>query len=95
MTGAWGCFDEFNRILIEVLSVVATQVKSILDAIASRQETFPFQDDVIPLVPTVGAFITMNPGYKVRLSLCWPFYLFFPILVEILMFQTHFWTVMR
>ncbi|NWI40584.1 DYH17 protein, partial [Picathartes gymnocephalus] len=68
-TGAWGCFDEFNRILVEVLSVIAVQVKSIQDAIRAKKKTFNFLGETISLVPSVGLFITMNPGYAGRTEL--------------------------
>ncbi|KAL6263152.1 hypothetical protein P5V15_005953 [Pogonomyrmex californicus] len=68
-TGAWGCFDEFNRITVEVLSVVAVQVKSIQDAIRDKKEKFNFMGEMIALEPTVGIFITMNPGYAGRTEL--------------------------
>ncbi|XP_019887304.2 dynein beta chain, ciliary [Ooceraea biroi] len=68
-TGAWGCFDEFNRITVEVLSVVAVQVKSIQDAIRDKKEKFNFMGETIALEPTVGIFITMNPGYAGRTEL--------------------------
>jgi len=68
-TGAWGCFDEFNRISIEVLSVVSTQVKQVLDALKERKERFVFMDEEINLMDTVGFFITMNPGYAGRTEL--------------------------
>ncbi|KAG7392404.1 hypothetical protein PHYPSEUDO_000812 [Phytophthora pseudosyringae] len=100
-TGAWGCFDEFNRISVEVLSVVATQVKTVLDAnsllvastnrgpstgngevgssggegsvqqpiVMPRTGNCEFFGKTIALVPTVGFFITMNPGYAGRAEL--------------------------
>ncbi len=69
--GAWGCFDEFNRIDISVLSVVSTQWKCILDAIRAKKPRFVFEDEDIMLChsPFCSAYITMNPGYAGRTEL--------------------------
>lgn len=56
-----GFLVEFNRISVEVLSVVAVQVKSVQDAIRDKKDIFNFMGEMIKCVPTVGIFITMNP----------------------------------
>lgn len=62
-SGSWGCFDEFNRLVPEVLSVCSVQFKAMCDACKVDDETFILENDTVSLDPTVGAFITMNPGY--------------------------------
>ncbi|CBY42716.1 unnamed protein product [Oikopleura dioica] len=46
-----------------------TLVKTIQDAIKDKKERFVFEGEQIQLVPTVGIFITMNPGYAGRTEL--------------------------
>lgn len=45
------------------------QVKSIQDAIRDKKQQFNFLGEEISLNPSVGIFITMNPGYAGRTEL--------------------------
>jgi dynein heavy chain len=67
--GAWCCFDEFNRINIEVLSVIAQQLLVLFGAKARGDPEIEFEGSNIKVKPTFCVFITMNPGYAGRTEL--------------------------
>ena len=68
-SGAWACFDEFNRINIEVLSVIAQQLLVLFGAKANDLPEITFEESLIKMKPTFSVFITMNPGYAGRTEL--------------------------
>lgn len=55
--GAWACFDEFNRIDIEVLSVVAQQLLTIQNALKAGFTSFNFEGRSIRLGESARLFL--------------------------------------
>ena len=61
-SGAWACLDEFNRIDVEVLSVVAVQLLTLQQALRRRSRTVYIDGPKeVPLVSSAAVFATMNP----------------------------------
>ncbi|XP_065449670.1 cytoplasmic dynein 1 heavy chain 1-like isoform X1 [Chrysemys picta bellii] len=77
--GAWGCFDEFNRLEERMLSAVSQQVQCIQEAL--REHCNPNYDKTfapitcellnkqVKVSPDMAIFVTMNPGYVGRSNL--------------------------
>lgn len=71
--GAWGCFDEFNRLEERILSAVSQQIQNIQLGLKQGSEDESSQIELIGrqlrVNQNTGIFITMNPGYAGRSNL--------------------------
>jgi dynein heavy chain 2 len=62
--GAWGCFDEFNRLEEMTLSAVSMQIQPIQTALKHNLSTVVLLDKETSIDPNSGIFVTMNPAGK-------------------------------
>jgi dynein heavy chain 1, cytosolic len=67
--GAWGCFDEFNRLEERILSALSLQIQVIQQSLRERKAQVQLNHRAVPLHSNVAIFITMNPGYAGRSKL--------------------------
>ncbi|EPR57558.1 dynein heavy chain [Toxoplasma gondii GT1] len=67
--GAWGCFDEFNRLDEKILSAVSEQILTIQTGLREGLSSIELLDKNVKLSTNVGIFVTMNPGYAGRSNL--------------------------
>lgn len=62
--GAWGCFDEFNRLEEAVLSAVSMQIQVIQDSLRKRNSKATLVGKEIEIDFNSGIFVTLNPAGK-------------------------------
>ena len=67
--GAWGCFDEFNRLEERILSAVSQQILTIQTGLREKTSKIELMGRDVKLNPDMGIFVTMNPGYAGRSNL--------------------------
>ncbi|EMP26627.1 Dynein heavy chain 11, axonemal [Chelonia mydas] len=87
-TGAWGCFDEFNRISVEVLSVVAVQVKTIHDAIRNKRKKPCAM--VVPDIELICEIMLVAEGFIDARLLARKFTTLYTLCRELLSKQDHY-----
>ena len=62
--GAWGCFDEFNRLKEDQLSAISTQIEAICVAIKARDPMVHLMGRQVDVDFNAGIFVTLNPAGK-------------------------------
>lgn len=67
--GAWGCFDEFNRLDKNILSAVSSQIEQIENGLKLHSPKIDLLNRETEIMDGTGIFITMNPTYSGRTTL--------------------------
>ena len=62
--GAWGCFDEFNRLREDQLSAISQQIQLIMEALKLKEKNMLLLGRQIEVNLNSGIFVTLNPAGK-------------------------------